>query len=74
MRSLMKTKVMAESGLKSTDYVSTPRATLNDKLGFGSAGSARSEPLETPDFNSMMDTLTNSINQGGAASDPIQEA
>ena len=49
--SLTKTKILAENGIKTASYITNPRKSLEQKLGFS--------PLttESPDFDSMMESL-----------------
>ena len=55
MHSLTKTKILAENGIKTASYITNPRRTIVDKLGF--SGNNISEP----DFDSMMEEF-NSTN------------
>ena len=50
--SLMKTKILAENGIKTASYITNPRKSLSAKLEFSCPA------FDSPDFNAMMDALT----------------
>ena len=52
--SLSKTKILAEHGIKSASYVTNPRKSIEQKLGFFTG----EMQTESPDFDTMMESLT----------------
>jgi hypothetical protein len=56
---LLKTKTLAELGLQSAAYKTSPRPTLVDKLGFGTDSiSPPLKAVELPDFGALMNELS----------------
>ena len=57
--SLMKTKILAENGIKTSAYITNPRKSIEQKLGFFTGKLL----TESPDFDSMMESLTSTISE-----------
>ena len=52
--SLTKTKILAEHGVKTSAYITNPRKSMEQKLGFFTG----EMQTESPDFDTMMESLT----------------